>query len=104
MLYYASVISYPINVGGRPLHSWPVFLVPTFEATVLGATLTGIVAFLISSGLPRLHHPTFAARGFDRASQDRFFLAVADTRVDAARLSALLDGLGPLSVREVEGP
>jgi len=101
--WYSAVLDYPINSGGRPLHSWPVFLVPTFEATVLGATLTGIVAFLISTGLPRLHHPAFAARGFERASQDRFFLSVADPHVDAARLAALLDGLGPLSLREVRG-
>ena len=100
--WYSAVLDYPINSGGRPLHSWPVFLVPTFEATVLGATLTGIVAFLVVTGLPRLHHPAFAARGFERASHDRFFLAVSDPEVDAARLAALLDGLGPLSLRAVE--
>jgi hypothetical protein len=100
--WYSAVIDYPLNSGGRPLHSWPVFLVPSFEATILGATLTGIAAFLISTGLPRLHHPAFAAHGFDRASQDRFFLAVADAAVDATRLAAMLDGLGPLSICEVQ--
>lgn len=99
--WYSAVLNYPVNSGGRPLHSWPVFLIPTFEATILGATLTGIVAFLVSTGLPRLHHPAFAAHGFGRASQDRFFLAVADPAVDATRLAAALDGLGPLSIREV---
>ncbi len=99
--WYSAVLNYPINSGGRPLHSWPVFLIPTFEAVILGATLTGIVAFLISTGLPRLHHPAFAAHGFERASQDRFFLAVADPAVDAARFAAALDGLGALSIREV---
>ena len=99
--WYSAVLNYPLNSGGRPLHSWPVFLIPTFEATILGATLTGIVAFLISTSLPRLHHPAFAAHGFDRASQDRFFLAVADPEVDAVRLAATLDGLAPLSIREV---
>jgi hypothetical protein len=99
--WFSAVLNYPINSGGRPLNSWPVFLVPTFEAVVLGATLSGIVAFLIGCGLPRLNHPVFAAHGFARASQDRFFLAVADPEVDAARLAALLDGLGPLAVREV---
>jgi hypothetical protein len=99
--WYSAVLNYPINSGGRPLHSWPVFLIPTFEAIVLGATLTGIVAFLISTGLPRLHHPAFAAHGFERASQDRFYLAVADPAVDAVRFAAALDGLGPLSIREV---
>ena len=99
--WYSAVLNYPLNSGGRPLHSWPVFLIPSFEAVILGATLTGIVAFLVSTGLPQLHHPAFAAHGFGRASQDRFFLAVADPAVDAARLAATLDGLGPLSIREV---
>lgn len=99
--WYSAVIDYPINSGGRPLHSWPVFLVPSFEATILGATLAGIIAFLVSTGLPRLNHPAFATRGFDRASQDRFFLAVADPALDAAGFAAALDGLGPLSIREV---
>ncbi|MCO6417963.1 DUF3341 domain-containing protein [Siccirubricoccus sp. KC 17139] len=99
--WYSAVLDYPVNSGGRPLHSWPVFLIPAFEAVILGATLTGILAFLVSTGLPRLHHPAFAAHGFARASQDRFFLAVADPAVDAARLAAALDGLAPLSIREV---
>jgi hypothetical protein len=100
--WYSAVYDYPFNSGGRPLHSWPVFLIPTFEAVVLGAILAGVVGFLVSTGLPRLNHPAFAAPGFDRASQDRFFLAVADPGVDAARLAAILDGLGPLSIREAE--
>ncbi|MBL6458728.1 DUF3341 domain-containing protein [Belnapia sp. T6] len=99
--WYSAVVDYPYNSGGRPLHSWPAFLVPTFEAVILGATLAGVVAFLVSTGLPRLHHPAFAAHGFARASQDRFFLAVADPEVDAARFAAKLDGLAPLSIRQV---
>ena len=101
MQWYSAVYDYPLNSGGRPLHSWPAFLVPTFEAVVLGATLAGVVAFLIGCGLPRLHHPAFAAHSFGRASQDRFFLAVADPAVDAARFAAALDGLGALSIRRV---
>jgi hypothetical protein len=99
--WYSAALAYPLDSGGRPLHSWPAFLVPTFEAVVLGAVLAGILGFLVATGLPRLHHPAFAAHGFERASQDRFFLAVADPAVDAARLAAALDGLGPLSIREV---
>ncbi|MDO9708766.1 DUF3341 domain-containing protein [Paracraurococcus lichenis] len=99
--WYSAVYDYPFDAGGRPLHSWPAFLIPTFEAVVIGAVLAGVVGFLLATGLPRLHHPAFAAHGFDRASQDRFFLAVADPAVDAARLAAALDGLAPLSIREV---
>jgi hypothetical protein len=99
--WYSAVVDYPINAGGRPLNSWPVFLVPGFEATILGATFAGIIAFLVSTGLPQLHHPVFAAHGFERASQDRFFLSVADPEVDAVRFTELLDGLAPLAIREV---
>ena len=88
--------------GGRPLFSWQVFVMPAFEAGILFATFGGIIAFLFTTGLPRLHHPVFDAHGFERASQDRFFLAVADPRADAARVAALLDGLAPLSIRELE--
>ena len=99
--WYTAVLDYPINSGGRPLFSWQVFVMPAFEAGILFATLGGILAFLFTTGLPRLHHPVFDAHGFDRASQDRFFLVVADPSADAARVAALLDGLAPLSIREL---
>ncbi|UFN46929.1 DUF3341 domain-containing protein [Roseomonas sp. OT10] len=101
MCWYAAVIDYPIVLGGRPLNTWQVFLVLSFEAGILGATFTGVGFFLVSTGLPRLNHPVFDAHDIGRASQDRFFLAVADPEADEARLAALLDGLAPLSVRRV---
>jgi hypothetical protein len=99
--WYSAVFDYPLDLGGRPLNSWPVFLIPPFELGVLAAGVAGFVAFLWGSALPRPHHPVFAAHGFERASQDRFFLAVADPAADPDRLRDLLDGLGPLSVQEV---
>jgi hypothetical protein len=101
MCWYSAVLSYPLVLGGRPLHTWQIFLVLTFEATVLGATLTGVAAFFITTRLPLLHHPIFEGRDFGRASQDRFFLAVADDSADERTLAALLDGLGPVQVRPV---
>jgi len=101
LCWYGGVIDYPLNLGARPLHAWPIFVILAFEGGILAATLAGIAAFFATTGLPRLNHPVFAARDFDRASQDRFFLAVADPAADVERLAALLDGLGPLSVREV---
>ena len=65
---------YPLNVGGRPMNSWPAFLPITFELTVLGTALTGVITFLVLAGFPRLDHPVFAVAEFRRASQDRFFL------------------------------
>ncbi len=99
--WYSAVLAYPINSGGRPLNSWQVFLVPTFEGAVIAAAATGVIGFLFACGLPRLHHAVFAAPGFARASQDRFFLCTADPRLDAAGFADALDGLRPLAIREV---
>jgi hypothetical protein len=67
---------YPLNVGGRPLNSWPSYVPITFELTVLTAALVGVGAMLWLNGLPRLDHPAFADRRFLRASQDRFFICI----------------------------
>ena len=75
--WYGAVHAYPLNSGGRSLHSWPVFLLVPFEVGVLAAAVAGFAAFLWGCGLPRLHHPLFAMPRFERASQDRFLLLVA---------------------------
>jgi hypothetical protein len=67
---------YPLNVGGRPLNSWPAFIPITFELTVLTAALAGVIAFFWLAGFPRLHHPVFSDPRFKRASQDRFFICI----------------------------
>lgn len=101
MCWYSAVVDYPLNLGGRPLNSWQTFVILAFEAGILCATLVGTLCFFLGSGLPRLHHPVFAAPGFERASQDRFFLSVADPAADAAGLMALLEGLDTLSIQAV---
>ena len=100
--YWMNAVDYPLNVGGRPLHSWPTFLPATVIVAILWAGAATILALLITLRLPRLHHPVFATPGFERASDDRFFLCILgdDPNFDAARAHAFLSELEPLAVRE----
>jgi hypothetical protein len=96
--------SYPLNIGGKPFHSWPTFIPVCYETTILFAALCAFVGMLALNGLPRPHHPIFNARNFDRASQDRFFLCIeaVDPKFDYENTWALLQSLGPEAVAEVE--
>jgi hypothetical protein len=101
--YWVSVIAYPLNVGGRPLNSWPSFIPVTFEVTVLLAALTAVLGMLALNGLPYPHHPLFGAERFARATSDRFFLCIeaVDPKFDQAATRRFLESLGPSSVTEV---
>lgn len=101
--WYAAVVDYPVNYGGRPLHSWPAFIPATFEITVLGAAVFALVAMLVLNGLPRLHHPLFEVDGFESASRNRFFvcLPAQDPVFAAGPARHLLDGLKPMMIKEV---
>jgi hypothetical protein len=102
--WWSAVYDYPINVGGRPLHSWPVFLLSPFEVGVFAAALAGLIAFLRTCGLPRLHDPLFDVPGFERATQDRFFLLAQDAfDENGLTLRHLLEASGALVVTEVRG-
>jgi hypothetical protein len=103
MQWYANLVDYPINIGGRPMHSWPSFIPITFELTVLCAGLTAFFGALVLSGLPQPYHPMFNLPEFERASQDRFFLCIEtrDTAFDPQKTREFLQSLKPLSVAEV---
>jgi hypothetical protein len=75
--HYATVRSYPLDIGGRPLDSWPMYLPTVYEAVVGLAVLAAVIGFLWLARLPRYCHPIFAAPRFDRATTDGFFLLVA---------------------------
>ena len=101
--WYAAVVDYPLNIGGRPLHSWPAFIPATFEITILGAALAAVVAMLVANGLPRLHHPLFEVEEFELASRNRFFLCLPahDPVFAPGPARDLLQALQPLLLREV---
>ncbi len=102
--YYVAVIDYPLNIGGRPLNSWPSFIPITFELTVLFAALFAIFGMLALNRLPEPYHPVFNAPGFAMATRNRFFLCIEsdDTKFDRVRTREFLQGLQAREVTEVE--
>jgi hypothetical protein len=102
--YWTSVIDYPINVGGRPLHSWPAFIPITFECTVLFAAFAAVLGMLALNKLPQPHHPVFNAPRFELASRSHFFLCIEskDPKFNPAATRQFLESLGPSEVSDVE--
>jgi hypothetical protein len=103
LAYWTSAISYPMNVGDRPLNSWPQFIPVTFETTVLGAALAAFIGMWALNRLPQPYHPVFNVKAFARASTDRFFLVIetTDARFERQATWKFLEGLHPIGVSEV---
>ena len=101
--YWAAAIEYPMNIGGRPYASWPAFVIPSYELTILFSALTATLFMIIANGLPQPYHPVFNVPRFSMASSDKFFLVIeaTDPRFEAARTAAFFEALGAKGVYEV---
>jgi hypothetical protein len=101
--YWVSVIAYPLNIGGKPFHSWPAFIPVTFECTILAAALSCVLGMLALNGLPMPYHPVFSVPRFALASRNRFFLVIeaADTKFELEETRRFLETLAPREVSTV---
>jgi hypothetical protein len=101
--YWSQVIEYPMNIGGRPFHSWPAFIVPTFEMTILFAALSAVLGMFALNGLPQPYHPVFNVPGFALASRDRYFLVIEsrDPKFHAEETRRFLQDLHASEVSDV---
>ena len=103
MQYWMSAVDYPLNIGGKPPHSWPAFIVITFEMTILFAGISAVLGMLAFNGLPMPYHPVFNVPRFAFASKDRFFLIVfsSDKKYNSVETRRFLEMLDPRSISEV---
>jgi hypothetical protein len=101
--YWAAGIAYPLNIGGKPLDSWPMFIPVTFECTILVAALSAVLGMLALNGLPMPYHPVFNAPRFALASRNRFFLCIEarDPNFELEKTRGFLETLGPREVSTV---
>ena len=100
--YWAQVIEYPMNIGGRPLASWTTFIVPSYELTILFSALTAAIGMVLLSGLPQPYHPVFNVERFSMASSDKFFLVIESGDPKFGAAAAFLRETGAKGVYDVE--
>lgn len=103
MEWIAMAKLYPLNVGGRPMNSWPNFIPVTFELTVLIASASAFIGVFLMCRLPHPHHPVFNVPEFERASSERFFLCIEadDPKFELSETRKFLENLKAVKVTKV---
>jgi len=99
--WFTNAWDYPLNVGGRPLLSWPAWIPVTLELAILGAAIGGVIGLLVATRLPRLWDAAFEIEGFERVTTDRFWLGAAVRAEDAARVREDLAAAGAIRIASV---
>jgi hypothetical protein len=104
MQYFAAVVDYPLNIGGKPLNSWPQWIPITFEMTILFAAIGAVFGMIIRNGLPAPVHPVFNVDRFELATRDKFFLCIeaTDPLFDREETGKFLESLRPAHVTVVD--
>ena len=100
---WCSAVAFPLNVGGRPTISVPMFIPITFECTILLAGLTAAISMLVMNGDPTPYHPVFNVERFASASRNKFFLCIEseDPKFDRQATATFLESLGAEEIAEV---
>ena len=101
--WWINTVGYPVNIGGRPLHSWPAFIIVTFEMTILFSGISAVFGMFALNGLPLPYHPVFNVPHFEAASKDKFFIVIfaTDKKYDPQGTRHFLETLHPTSIAEV---
>jgi len=103
MMYFMSVIDYPINISGKPFFNAPAWVPITFELTVLLSSFGAVFGMFFLNGLPRLHNPLFNVERFKKTTDDGFFVCIEaeDQQFEETKVRQLLEEAGATHIEEV---
>jgi hypothetical protein len=99
--WWTGAVAYPLRIGGKPLFAVEPSIPITFELTVLFAAFGAVLGMLALNGLPRFYHPVFQHPRFQRATDDRFLLAI-EARGDAFAPGEALEFLRAVGGKHAE--